>query len=192
MTLGKNIVGQFETLSMLPYVNKNATQCINTLLLKINNFSLDTSNVEDVICDDSVVIDKLLPGRYTENDFLSLADASPFKKWRYEICWAVDASFHNVNGKRNMLHCESLAEHLLTKCIPLFPMWSFVVDTDMSTSSLPHNNCHSSRSNGTIENWCRVLKHLCLGSKKNSRVDDFSSTLFTQILSTQKFSPRSF
>ena len=176
----------------IPTLTDGVTTIIDSLLGEINTFNVDIHEheKETVINENRFSeieeLQNLSLGRYDENDFLTLADMSPFKKWGYDISEKVRKNFMSDSSDRsNVYFSEIMAKHLLKKCIPIFPMWSSITDASLSSKN-SDGNINRGRTNNVVENRFRLLKHLSLGGNNNYRLDDISYELFNHTVSIQK------
>lgn len=160
-----------------PTVGDSNRFYIERLLHKINKFDTakhgNNVNVEDK--DD--IDDTIQPGRYTEDNFLTLATDSPFKRWGRQVNHAVQTKLCMTKGNtKNPYHSELFLNTILTKYLPIFPLWATHTIVDMPFS----------KTQSTIENRFRILKSISLDNRKNSRMDDFSKELQQHTVEVQR------
>ena len=172
----------------VPVLNDRSLFVINRLITSVNSFSTDTDEMEtDNLSVELELSPELKPGYYTEEDFLSLADTSPFKTWGNNISTAVNNDFNqNTLGDKNQYQSEIVAKHILQRLLPIFPLWSTVFKPQFSSMNDNSENKVTCRTNSTIENRFRLLKHLCLGGNKMLRLDDFSVELQSHTVNIQR------
>ena len=181
----------------VPKLNSTSLVCINRLISKMNDFSVINVLMPAEYLETDIN-HELKPGRYTEEDFLNLADASPFRTWGNETMAAVRLEMNSVydlnESVNNIYFSEVLANHLLTRLIPILPLWSALHNENLSSCPAFSQSCQhaSARTNGTIENRFRLLKHVHLGGKKSLRLDDFSVELQSHTIGIQRLSTVSY
>lgn len=147
--------------------------CIDRLIGKVNTF--DTSIFSELLTDEegiSAQFDptRVPPGRFTEEEFLNLANFSPFKSWGHKIAnTATCTSVEENHGSKNPYHSEVFLQQILNKYIPIFHLWGSLLT---SNSTVPECT-----TQGTIENRFRILKFIGLDGRKNRRLDDFAEEL---------------
>ena len=181
----------------VPKLNDEALHCINRLISKMNNFSVLNDLLPSEDKDSKNDLDhEIRPTRYTEENFLNLADESPFRTWGNKTMAAVQQRFSNMpdSMQTNVYVSDALAKHLLSRLIPILPLWSALYNENLSScpSFSQSYKLSSARTNGTIENRFRLLKHICLGGKKSLRLDDFSVELQSHTVSIQRLSTVSY
>ena len=168
-----------------------ASLSINRLLVAINTFDVTSA---DVVVESELIFDEenkaLQAGRYSEEDFLSLADTSPFKAWGNRISSKIASQLSTgTTGERNRFFSDVMAKYILTRCIPILPLWSSLLLENLSTCASNNLVSYSlGRTNSAVENRFRILKHVCLGGNKGSRLDDFSKVLENHTLGIQRIS----
>lgn len=171
---------------LVPKLNDTAKNSIQRLLNNINNFTVVDDSEEIQPEDVSQEADKILqPGRYTEENFMTMSTQSPFKIWANHIKAEVLEKYKNVQSDEiNDYYCEVLANDIFVKYLPILPLWSAIACPELS--SIDNDFLSRARTSGVIENRFRLLKHVCLGSRKQLRLDDFSAELKTHTCSIQR------
>lgn len=135
------------------------------------------------------VCDQQKPGFYSEEDFISLAGSSPFKKW---ACGIVEKTrnfvcMSNENAK-NPYFSEVFFQQILNRYLPILPLWGSLIlpnETNLKQKSV-YNTGETCKTQSTIENRFKILKQISLGDIKNRRLDDFSEELRTHTISIQR------
>ena len=174
-----------------PYILPTNCDSINRLIFNINRFECDSKHSSDLqlVEDDEHTVQ---PGIFTEEDFLNRADSSPFKKWAGAIFNDVKENLHLISDKsdqkgielvRNPYHSELFANEILTRYLPIFPLWSIV---SLITCFSNDQQVTEVRTSSTIENRFRILKHIALSNKTQSRVDDFTAELVEHTIAVQR------
>lgn len=162
---------------------------IDRLLRKINDFDTTESASSDSHVDMSSVHDRQKPGFYSEEDFISVAGSSPFKKW---ACGIVEKSreyvcMSNENAK-NPYFSEVFFQQILNRYLPILPLWGSLIlpnETNLKDKSI-YNTGETCKTQSTIENRFRILKQISFSDIKNRRLDDFSEELRTHTISIQR------
>lgn len=142
-------------------------------------FDTTESASSDSHDDMSSVHDKQKPGFYSEEDIISLAGSSPFKKWACDI---VEKSREYVSMSNENAKNPYFSE------LPILPLWGSLIlpnETNLKDKSI-YKTDETCKTQSTIENRFRILKQISLGDIKNRRHGDFSEELRTHTISIQR------
>ena len=173
---------------LVPQLDDNVKFFVNRLFRRINTFQIDVADSKNTATNYAEIDADELSGRYTEEEFLNLASASPFKLWGSNIAQSAKALISDSHTEKNSYYCDALAKEILTKYVPILPLWSALMMPELS--SINEENARMCRTTSTIENRFRILKHICLGGRKQMRLDDFSHELCKDTVSIQRICTR--
>ena len=140
------------------YVTNENRHFIDRLLQKINAFDTSVANFSEV-SEIGAVSDEAKAGYYTEEQFISLACFSPFKKWAQSIADATRVScISNETEQKNPYYSEVFFQQIINRYILIFPLWgSFLLPNEtVSMNESSFNKGDISKTEGTIENKFRI------------------------------------
>ena len=183
----QELLKDIYTALLSPTINDLNTENIDRLYRKINNFETSAESEFDFHDDQLDTDDKNInPNIFTEEEYQSVGTKSKFREWSNNISAEVldtTKKMPVVKPATNALYCPEFHHYLKSKIMPIFPLWSMMLLPEPT-----HGTESVVKTNSTIENRFRILKHIGLNGRSQHRIDEFTDALYRQTVGIQKLS----